>query len=470
MPERKRVLLFQLPLFGVQRGRFCVPQGLLSIAGFLERHGHECAVYPLDFLMLQKHNAETLSDRDTFAAVAREEIKSLIEQHRPHIVGTGVMSAEYRMGKELLAYIKTLDPDILTVIGGPHVTFYDRECLSEEKNIDVVVRREGEWTLLDLVNAVARKQDFAQIPGCTYRDRNGEIIQNPERPFGNLEDLPLPDYTRLPRRFVNESWIPIVFSRGCPFNCHFCQESVFWGHRVRGRTIASIIQELSMIADNYDNQVVALQDSLFNSSKKYCSEICRELKTLQLKLVTYIHLRTDFVSQMLFRELRETGMITAVSFGIESASPRVLKFMNKKSTVEDCYRACRMAKEHGFDVHTLWIIGHPGDSPKEFQLSLDTMRDLWENKLHDGLDISIFYPYPGTYIYENREKLGIRMLTSDWEDYASGDNPVCELEEFSAREIMKYLEQVSNMRDSYLFLNKVTRAKTGGALHRKLRE
>ncbi len=79
--------------------------------------------------------------------------------------------------------------------------------------------------------------------------------------------------------------------------------------------------------------------------------------------------------------------------------------------------------------------------------------------VHDGLDISIFYPYPGTHIYENREKLGLRMLTDNWEDFASGDLPVCELENFSADQIMEGLGKARRMRDEYQLLQTITRKK-----------
>jgi radical SAM superfamily enzyme YgiQ (UPF0313 family) len=118
-----------------------------------------------------------------------------------------------------------------------------------------------------------------------------------------------------------------------------------------------------------------------------------------------------------------------------------------------------MARDYGFDVHTLWIIGHPGEDPAEFEISLKAMRTLWEQDLHNGLDISIFYPYPGTHIYENREQLGLRMLTDNWEDFASGDLPVCELEHYSADQIMADLARARRVRDEYQLLQNITRKK-----------
>jgi anaerobic magnesium-protoporphyrin IX monomethyl ester cyclase len=269
----------------------------------------------------------------------------------------------------------------------------------------------------------------------------------------------VPDYTMLPHDFVNRSWIPMIFTRGCPFNCHFCAEGVFWGRNTRGRREEDILAELRFISENYQDQVVAFQDSLFNSRKQYCTDICAGLRDLELNLETYVHLRTDHVYPELFESLRSTGKIKSVSFGIESASPKVLEMMNKRTSWDKALEACRMAKDYGFGVHTLWIVGHPGEDPAEFDISLKAMRTLWEQDLHDGLDISIFYPYPGTHIYENREKLGLRMLTENWEDFASGDLPVCELEKFSAAQIMESLGKARRLRDEYQLLQTITRKK-----------
>jgi anaerobic magnesium-protoporphyrin IX monomethyl ester cyclase len=454
-----RALLLQMPLFGLQRGRFCIPQGPLSIATFLNRQGHECRVVPLDFTVMEDQGVPVGAPRPQILEATRRAVTRLMEEFQPRLVGATVFSAEYPMALEVMAHVKSLDPEVLTLVGGPHVSFYDRECLAEAPQVDLVVRHEGEWTAAELLAALDRDGDFSAVAGITRREGDGRVVRNPDRPFGDLDELPIPDYRLLPHDFVNRSWIPFVFTRGCPFNCHFCAESALWGHKVRGRRVSDVIAELRYIATHYQDQVVAFQDSLFNSSRKYCDEICSALRDLDLGLETYVHLRADNVYPELFAALRDSGKIRAVSFGVESASPRVLKVMNKKATWEQSLRACRMARDHGLGVHTLWIVGHPGDSPAEFEISYRAMRTLWQEGLHEGLDLSIFYPYPGTLIYENREKLGLRMLTDNWEDYASADVPVCELEGFSAAQITESLERARRLRDEYLLLERITRKK-----------
>lgn len=454
-----RALILQMPLFGVQRGRFCIPQGPLSIATHLRRQGHQCEVVPLDFTVLEEYGVPLAPDRAVLMNAVRRAVTRLMEQHQPQLVGATVFSAEYPMALEVMTHVKSVDPETLTVVGGPHVSFYDRQSLEEGLGLDMVVRKEGEWTMSEVMSSLDNSRDFSGIAGITWRGTDGQVVQNPTRPFGDLSELPVPDYTMLPHDFVNRSWIPMVFTRGCPFNCHFCAEGVFWGRKTRGRRVEDIMAELRFISENYQDQVVAFQDSLFNSRKQYCDDICAGLRDLELNLETYVHLRTDHVSPELFESLRSTGKIRSVSFGIESASPKVLEMMNKRTSWDKALEACRMAKNHGFGVHTLWIIGHPGEDPAEFDISLKAMRTLWEQDLHDGIDISIFYPYPGTHIYENREKLGLRMLTDNWEDFASGDLPVCELENFSADQIMEGLGKARRIRDEYQLLQSITRKK-----------
>lgn len=448
-----------MPLFGVQRGRFCIPQGPLSIATHLRRQGHQCEVVPLDFTVLEEYGVPLAPDRNVLMDAVKKAVTRLMEQHQPQLVGATVFSAEYPMALEVMEHVKTVDPEALTVVGGPHVSFYDRQSLEEGAGLDMVVRQEGEWTMSEVMTALDGSRDFSGIAGITWRGDDGQAVQNPPRPFGDLSELPVPDYTMLPHDFVNRSWIPMIFTRGCPFNCHFCAEAVFWGRKTRGRQVEDVLAELRFISENYQDQVVAFQDSLFNSRKQYCTDICAGLRDLELNLETYVHLRTDNVSPELYESLRSTGKIRSVSFGIESASPKVLEMMNKRTSWDKALEACRMARDYGFGVHTLWIIGHPGEDPAEFDITLKAMRTLWEQDLHDGLDISLFYPYPGTHIYENRDQLGLRMLTDNWEDFASGDLPVCELENFSADQMMEGLGKARRIRDEYQLLQTITRKK-----------
>jgi anaerobic magnesium-protoporphyrin IX monomethyl ester cyclase len=411
-----------------------VPRGLLSLATYLNERGFRAHVLSLGFEVLEQGRGTGFPDRNALVSTSASILADRVRRTGARLVGCGPLTAEYPMAVELLRRVKRECPDIVTVMGGVHASYREDEALSTGA-VDVVVRGEGEWTLAELCEKVlGDAAGWSGLRGVTWSTSGGELVREGAREPGPVEELPAPDYGLLPPALVREAWVPLVFSRGCPYKCTFCLETRFWPKPIRWRSTAAIERELVALVEQHGLQSLALQDSLFVPGHPQTAEVCEILSRWSGQLDGYVHLRPDQGRPEIFELLERSGVIKRVSFGLESASPSVLSMMGKPVDFEAAVAALQEARSWGMGSHTLWMIGHPGDTPREFRLTLRAMERLWARGLHQSMDLSFFYPYPGTPAWEQRDELGVSMLTHDWEQFGRGDIPVCELEGFSANE------------------------------------
>lgn len=431
--ENKQCLLFTTPL--VHR---TLSRGVLSMATFLESKGFTVQVAPLAYHLGFNKNWS----REELAAV----LQNIVSRANPVLVGvSNQFTGDYPVCLEILKICKQANSGIVTAIGGVHATFADRECF-DSPYVDVVVRGEGEWTLPDLILALENKRDLNEVQGITFR-KNGVVTRTPDRPPGDLADLPPLDFSLLPEEFIQNIFVHGMQSRGCDFKCTFCGESSFWGRR-RNLPVSRLVEEMETLDRVYDNPMSAIDDSMEYIGSPQFAELCNEIRKRNIRLHRncYIMSRAGSFTGSDLKNLEGTG-IRYVQLGIESASPKVLRMMNKRIDREQIIASCVMLKEYGLKAHGLWMIGHPGDNPSEAQLSLDTLEYLLKNDLLDKVDISVFVPNPGTVFFSDPQRYGIEILSRDWSHWiqplfgvtSSGGGaykPVCQLRDFTAGEIM----------------------------------
>ncbi|MBI3600286.1 MAG: B12-binding domain-containing radical SAM protein [Nitrospinae bacterium] len=420
------------------------PRGALSLASFLKAKGVSSLIIPLDFYMPPSNNPE-----DIEAGIGKI-VEAISREYRPLVAG---ISAPYTMlypaSLKIAENCKKFMPSAITCMGGPHVSYRDTQCFEDSAYVDIIVRGEGEWALLEIIDAVKNKRDLNDIKGITFRippvpplKKGGEggfrIIQNPPHPLGDINELPILDYTLLPEDFVRNMAVSIVASRGCAYKCSYCNESKFWGHKVRKIPIDKVMEEIRILGSNYNNYPVGLEDSMFDMRSSYFFEFCSRLSGLRLNPNLYLLSRVDSVSEDGYGAMRKAG-IRNIILGIESASQKVLQFMNKKITAGQAEDACKTAAGSGLIVGAFWIIGHPGDSPAESEITLKTMDKFYSEGILQTSEVALFVPYPGTDIFEQPEKYELEILSYDWERWGRfNTDPVCRLKDFKSDEIKLY--------------------------------
>ncbi len=345
----------------------------------------------------------------------RDALESVLKEFKPHVAGATAVSMTVNHAIHILRDVKTIDCDILTVMGGPHVTFCAEHTLKTFPELDVVVLGEGEATLVDLVNAVEYSRSFDTVNGIAYR-MGAKIRTTTKRIWiKDLDTLPFPARHLLSLGRYRALGMPmsITTSRGCPYQCIFCVGRKMVGARVRYHGADRVAAEMQYLAKLGFHQI-NIADDLFTANQNHCLAVCEEILRRNLEINWTAFARVDKVSERLLSEMKAAGC-TAVSFGIESANPAILKKIKKGITVQQAQDAVRKCLRVGISPYASFILGLPGETPETIKETATFATELQQEGLAYGYHI--LAPFPGTEVREQSSRLGIRILTDDWSRY-----------------------------------------------------
>ncbi len=364
-----------------------------------------------------------------------KKLKEEIDRFGPDVVGTNSVTMNFKAAANILKTVKQHNPSIITMMGGPHVSFDAKNTLLDYPEIDVIVVGEAEQTLKELLPVIREKTAWEPVRGIAYSD-NGQFIQTGSREFiEDLDAIPLPARHLLPMsRYLALGYpISIITSRGCPGRCIFCQGRQMVGRKVRYRTPALIVDEIEQLLA-YGNTRINIADDFFTSNKKRVHLLCQEIKKRGIEFNWSAFARVDSVDKTCLQAMKNAGCDT-VSFGIESGNPEMLKRIRKGITLDKATRAVKCCKEVGMDVFVSFIIGLPGESQ-------ETLRDT--HKFANELDIPHGYhflaPFPGTVIREEKEQYDIDILTDDWDLY-DANRAIVQTSHLKPEEIENFLSE-----------------------------
>jgi radical SAM superfamily enzyme YgiQ (UPF0313 family) len=293
------------------------PLGLLYIGAVLEREGVPVEIIPSNVLGMNW-----------------PDIERKIRKEKPDIVGVTISTENRFQSFKLIKLAKRAHPGALTVLGGPHASMAAEDCLEHIPEIDVVVRGEGEYTMLDICRAWEKKKDLsvlADVPGIVLRV-NGKVQGNPLRPpIQDLDNLPFPAFHLVPFEKYNFQFpvpghgdlpaVNIMTSRGCPFNCNFCATPINWGRHVRMRSPENVVREIELLKRRYGIKVVFFFDDTFNASPKRAEAICDLMIERKLDVFFKCDVRIDIMSRELLEIMKRAGLFH-LSFGLEAGSDR----------------------------------------------------------------------------------------------------------------------------------------------------
>lgn len=396
----------------VDNPRWVARTGLLSIAAYLENHGYQIDYLPLNYLFNRDYKEASTSEAKWLGSVLRGHIFS------DGIVGITCTTPEFNGALKALKTCKAINPNILTVIGGYHVTFQDVNTLRNEF-VDVVVRGEGENAMLEIAQIWDQGKDLSSIRGISYRDKKNNIKRNPDRAPADLKLVPLPAYHLLPKDAIKSIRISIMLSRGCPHNCSFCVESKFWNHRIRYRPLQNIVDELEYVKEKFTLNFVHIADSSCDLHSNKITEFCDYLIKNNLDIYLSCNIRADSYKFLgkLYNKMKKAGFIEFL-LGIESGSNEQLKRLNKGITFNDALTTLKILKKQRIPfVRSYWMIGAPGENHVSATETVRKLDYLYSNCLiYDSVE-RIFIPYPGLTAFEDPTKHGIKIMTTDWDRY-----------------------------------------------------
>ncbi len=378
------------------------PLGLAYVAGAFCKAGAEVKV--LDLVV---------------EAYSREIMTDLLDTFQPDLVGLTAVTMNYNGACDLLKVIKELQPDLLTVMGGPHVTFNAREELLTHPELDMVVTGEGEATIAELTRALDSGSKLNDVAGLVYRE-GSEIRFNKPRPTGlDLSQAPMPARHLLPMRRYKALGLAVsmITSRGCPFQCIFCVGRKMSGAKVRYRDPISVVDEMEQLASLGISQI-NIADDLFTAKKKHCHAICDEIIRRGLKVPWTAFSRANTINAELLDHLKQAGCIH-LSFGFESANDDILETVQKRITPDQMINAARLCTEAGITSQASFISGLPGETPETMEQTSAFAQQI--DRLGMAVGFHILAPFPGTLVRDEADKLGLRILSNDWSRYTANE-------------------------------------------------
>jgi radical SAM superfamily enzyme YgiQ (UPF0313 family) len=406
------------------------PLGLLYIGTKLRDSGIDCIVIDMSFYGLNIEN-----------------LKSIVNQYSPDIVGITVMTYTFCTALEISHMVKCVDPGIYVILGGPHATFQGREILSESQDVDIVVRYEGEITMVELLKCLEHNGTLRRVKGIAFRE-NELIFETPDRPFiENLDELPFPDRNFLPLQKYKEilGYCSMITSRGCPYLCRFC--SNVFGKNYRARSVENIIDEIEIIVSEYGFTNVSFVDDLFTLDTKRVIEICAEIKNHGLEFEWGCSARVDTVTKDLLKTMKHAGL-TGIFVGFESGVQRTLDLMKKGNTVEQGIKVAKWTKELGIELVASFIIGFPGETKHMALSTIDYARKLHPSKVL----FNFFVPLPGSVVYDKKEEYGITFRYDYTQlNKAKGNIPIIETREMNIEDSVNvYLTAAKEFDTTYI--------------------
>jgi radical SAM superfamily enzyme YgiQ (UPF0313 family) len=395
-----------------------LPITLACLAAVLEKSGHDVTVLDCPALELD-----------------HKKLGAKIAALEPSVVG--ITSLTPMIQSTLLAahVAKEVCPGAAVVLGGPHATFMDQEILNEEAAVDIIVRGEGEQTLLELVDTIPKPnpKHLDNVAGITFR-KNGQTIRTPNRPYiQNLDELPRPAYEHFPLRkyrVSGRSILPVITSRGCPFQCSFCVSTRMFGKAFRMRSIKSVMDEIEWLRDTHGADAFTFYDDAFTLDMERALKICDEIKKRKIDLPWNCQSRVDNVSKEVLAKMRAANC-EVVYFGVESGCQKILDAVGKKTSIQQNENAIKWAKDAGIFVIISLVIGYPGETTDTLEQTLDLIRRMEP----DDAYLCVATPYPGTELYQLIKEKGWK-LSRDWSQYDT-TTPVFENPSISKEKILE---------------------------------
>ncbi|MBU0972709.1 MAG: B12-binding domain-containing radical SAM protein [Proteobacteria bacterium] len=371
------------------------PLGLTYIAAACETAGAEVTI--LDFIV---------------RGYSKKKLTAELKAFDPDIVGINSVTMNFNRAADILGLVKQTFPKVITLMGGPHVSFDSENTLALCPQIDIIVKGEGEATVQELLKVIHRREKWSGIPGIVFKDRE-RILTTAPRPFiQNLDSLPLPARHLLPMARYQALGFPvsIITSRGCPNHCIFCLGRRMVGQKVRFRSAGRIADEIEGLCA-MGISFINIADDLFTASKRRVGQFCNELVKRKLKVSWSAFSRVNTVDTQTLKLMKSAGC-HSVSFGIESGNPEMLKRVKKGITIAQAKKAAKACKEAGIRGHASFMVGLPGET-------YETMND--SRKLQNELEIESGFhflsPFPGTAVREDIADYDLEILTQDWDQY-----------------------------------------------------
>jgi len=310
-------------------------------------------------------------------------------------------SMTFRSDVKIVRHLKEANPQLKAIMFGQFPTFFPEVALRED--VDFVVRKEPEYAIKDLTNAL-ENGGSKKIPGVGFKE-DGTIFIHPEPyPWGDLNTLPFPDRSFLPEVeyfspiVSHRPWTAAQTSRGCYARCTFCTVPYFSGRTWRVRSAESVVDEMEILSEKY--KTIWFRDETFTFSKKRVRDICRLIRERNLDVFWICNARVGTINKDLLKLMKHAGL-EVLKFGVESGNQLILDKIRKDVTVEEIHRNFRWCSELGIKTHAHFILGCPGETEETLEDTLKLAKEINPTTV----TFNVMTPLPGSSLYDEVKRL-----------------------------------------------------------------
>lgn len=421
------------------------PLGLASIAAVLEKNDFQTKILDANALQLSEHDI-------------------IKKAENSDIIGITAMTPIINSVIRLVKGIKENNPDATIIMGGPHATILSEKLLSNIPEVDIVVKGEGEHTIVELCNVLKTGKNLESVRGIIYR-KNNLIKSNHSRP--QIEDLdslpylayhllPLNKYKLHPPHGKEYPLMAMLTSRGCPYDCIFCSKSIF-GSNLRCQSPERMVSEIEYLKDHFKVKEIAFYDDIFILDKKRITKFTKELENKNLDIIWTCESRVNLVNKEILQKMKNAGCYM-IAYGIESGNQTILNNLRKNITINQIKSAIETTNKIGIQSTGYFMLGSPGETPETIRQTIDFAKSL----PLDYVQFSVTIPFPGSDLYDlyyTSRKKDIK-----WEDFIyanlkSSSIPVFETEDLSKEDLQYW--NAKAYKEFYLRLSYLWRRFTG---------
>lgn len=385
------------------------PLGLAYLAAVLRQAGYNTGIIDAQGEDIRRIELSECG-RYHIQGIGIDQMIDLIDPETA-ILGVSLMfTQEWLPQRAFIKRAKERYPHLKIVVGGEHPTALPEYVLRDCPEIDYLVSGEGELTFLELCWRIFNRMDTSDTPGVCLIDEQGKFISNGlSARISHLDDLPRPawDLCKV-ENYFQPNWamgigtgrhMPILATRGCPYQCTFCSNPSMWTTRYKMRDPIDVASEIEELVQNYNVTAVDFFDLTAIVKREWTLDFCNELKRRKVKVTWQLPsgTRSEALDDETLQALYDTGC-RLITYAPESGSEETLIRVKKKLNLASITESIRTAKRIGHVIKINLVIGFPDDTLK------DTIKTIFygvKMAFHgtDDCNISVFSPYPGSELY-----------------------------------------------------------------------
>lgn len=404
-----KILLINPPFTGMGgvegHGGAAAPLGLGYLASYVLKFHPEYQFFLYDAELFRKNF---------------DDIQSEIARIKPDVVACNMTTPSYEHTTKVTDAAKAVGSTITTIVGGSHPSAFPGEVI-KEVSIDACVSGEGEKPFLRFLEVIEKGGSFDEIPGLSHK-LNGRLFVSQSREYiKDLDTIPFPARHLMPvhlygppatKRVSGGRGANMISSRGCPYDCIYCESKVIWSQKVRFRSVKNIVDEMEECYHKYGVREVNFHDDILPMRRSHVLNFCKEIQRRKLDMKWICMNRVNFCWPDVMEEMYKAGC-RKIMFGFESGSNKILKNIGKKTTVEQAIEAVKICRKAKLKVMGSFMIGNIGETEETIRQTIDFAKKL-------DLDTGAFFvaiPYPGTEMFKKAIQLGYLPPDVNWRNY-----------------------------------------------------